>query len=130
VTGSNAWTKGRTEQQLREWFGAVPDFVITLDANWFEREATNLARCAVIEHELHHCAQQTDEYGSPRFSRATGLPLWEIAGHDVEEFMSVVRRYGAWSPELQEMGSAIVNAPEIGAADVDGICGSCLRRAA
>lgn len=130
VTGSNAWTTGRTEQQLREWFGAVPDFLITLDARWFGREASNLARCAVIEHELKHCAQQVDRYGMPRFSRETGLPLWEIAGHDVEEFTSVASRYGAWSPALQEMRSALQSGPEIGLAEIDGVCGSCLRRAA
>ena len=27
------WAKARAEQQVIEWFGKIPDFVITLDAN-------------------------------------------------------------------------------------------------
>lgn len=128
-TGSNAWSVGRTEQQLREWFGQIPDFLITLDAPWFA-QASNLARCAMIEHELFHAAQQRDEFGAPKFSRSTGRPMWCIASHDIEEFTAVVRRYGAWSDELDEMRRVMSAGPTIGKAEIDGICGSCMRKAA
>ncbi len=31
---AGAWQKGRQEQQMRDWFGNVPDFLITLDADY------------------------------------------------------------------------------------------------
>jgi len=30
---------------------------------------------ALIEHELNHAAQETDAFGSPKFSRSTGRPV-------------------------------------------------------
>ncbi|MQV21573.1 hypothetical protein GHK65_14775 [Sinorhizobium meliloti] len=48
--------------QVKQWFGFVPDFIITLDAE---------------------------------YCRASGAPVFTIRGHNVEEFVGVVRRYGA-----------------------------------
>jgi hypothetical protein len=28
------WAKARVEQQITDWFGSLPDFIITLDANY------------------------------------------------------------------------------------------------
>ncbi len=56
------WKRARAEQQLREWFGAVPRFVITVDA-FYWREADDAAACALVEHELYHLAHMTDEFG-------------------------------------------------------------------
>ena len=46
------WIKARQVFQLEEWFGAVPDFLITLDAP-YAAEADDASWCALIEHELY-----------------------------------------------------------------------------
>lgn len=66
-----AWQKGRQEQQLCEWFGDIPDFLITLDAGYCE-QASDAEFCALVEHELYHCAQAKNEFGLPRFNKDTG----------------------------------------------------------
>jgi len=48
-----------------------------------------------LEHELYHIVQSVDEFGAPKFNRDTGMPTLTLRGHDVEEFVGVVRRYGA-----------------------------------
>src|SRR5687767_8823675 len=47
-----AWQKHRQEMQFQEWFGGLPDFVITLDAG-FAASADDRSFCALIEHELY-----------------------------------------------------------------------------
>lgn len=87
--------KSRLEFQLAELFGGqVPDFVVTFDAA-FRAECSDIEFLAVIEHELYHCGQAVDEFGSPRFRRDDGRPVYAIRGHDIEEFAGVIRRYGA-----------------------------------
>lgn len=49
----------------------------------------------VVEHELYHAAQETDAFGAPKFNRSTGRRVFTIRGHELEEFVGVVRRYGA-----------------------------------
>ncbi|XRG81554.1 putative metallopeptidase [Salinisphaera sp. SPP-AMP-43] len=119
------WLKGRIEQQLVGWFSSMPDFLITLDAN-YALECSDMQFCALVEHELLHCAQEQDEYGAPKFTQE-GLPKFGIRGHDVEEFASVVRRYGAPDVETAAFIQAGQQAPEIGAASVARACGTCLR---
>ena len=116
------WIAARQEAQLREWFGEVPDFLVTLYAPWVA-DADAVSACALIEHELYHCAQVRDEFGSPRFSQTTGLPIWAIRGHDVEEFVGVVRRYGAWSSDVLAMVKAANRGATLDAAKVVGVCG-------
>ena len=127
-SSAGKWAKARLETQLITWFGVVPHFLITLDAHYAER-MSDVQFCALVEHELTHCAQATDEYGSPKF-RSDGSPAWTLKGHDCEEFVSVVRRYGATSKALREMVEAVNRGPEIGAADIAGACGNCLGKAA
>ncbi|PLU66264.1 hypothetical protein BMJ20_27740, partial [Sinorhizobium medicae] len=67
------WARARAEMQVKQWFGFVPDFIITLDAE---------------------------------YCRACGAPVFTIRGHNVEEFVGVVRRYGADAAGVR----AIVNA--------------------
>lgn len=128
------WAKARQQAQVRDWFGHVPDFIVTLDA---EHVADRLARddapavLALLEHELTHCAQAHDEFGGPRFRR-DGRPVFTIRGHDVEEFVSVVRRYGAEAagPDVLALVHAAQQKPEVARASLGGICGTCLRLAA
>lgn len=92
-----SWTDARGYSLARSWFGLVPDFIITLyapyvaelveDQNWG-------ALCALIDHELYYCGQAKDLFGMPKFSKE-GKPRFAMRGHDVEEFVGVVRRWGA-----------------------------------
>lgn len=84
---AGGWQRARQEQQYLEWFGRVPVFLITLDGH-YARECNDLQWCALVEHELYHIGQRTDEFGAPAFTKLG------IRGHDVEEFVGIVRRYG------------------------------------
>jgi len=128
--GSNAWMKARQRQQLRRWFGEdfegqLPDFVITVDAGYVQErleENDPFAVCALVEHELYHCAQDTGSEGFPAFDRDTGRPRWTITPHDLEEFTGVAERYGAATDELQRMQGALRRGPTIESADVEAAC--------
>ncbi len=124
------WKKARSEQQLIEWFATVPDFLITIDAV-YASNAEDLAFAALIDHELCHCAQAEDEFGAPKFSQATGKPVFQIRGHDVEEFTSVVRRFGieAAGEAATEFVIAAAQTPTIAAAKVARSCGTCTKAA-
>lgn len=118
------WHRSRAERQVIDWFGSVPDFVITIFAPWWVM-VDNDHRCALIEHELYHCAQDTDEFGQPKFSKQTGRPVFTIRGHDVEEFVGVVRRYGAVNEGVRELVDAANSKPQIAAVDIKAACGTC-----
>jgi len=129
--GVFGWHRDRMMQQLGGWFsdwfdGAEPDFVITLYAPWVidRLEAGDgMAVCALVEHELCHCAQKTDEYGTPQFSDATGRPKWTIAGHDAEVFVHEVARYGAYTDELERLRDAFEEGPTAEETAIRGVCG-------
>lgn len=90
--------------------GTVPDFIMTLDAEWWA-QATPLQREALVYHELCHAEHAKTRDGDLRFTEE-GLPVWAIRGHDIEEFQAVVRRYGAWSPDI----TAFIDAARAGGA--------------
>jgi hypothetical protein len=110
-----------------EWFGRVPSFLITLAADYCA-QCSDVEFCALVEHELYHLAHELDEFGSPKFTK-DGLPKIALRGHDVEEFVGVVRRYGA-SPEVARMVEAAKQSPEAGNINIARACGTCLLRAA
>jgi hypothetical protein len=124
------WQRARAEQQLEDWFGSVPDFLLTFDAD-HAAAVDDATFCALVDHELRHCAQALDEYGGPKFTR-DGLPVFAIKGHDVEEFVGVVRRFGinAAGPEARAFFDAANLAPEIAPARLAQACGTCISRAA
>ena len=121
-TMGGAWKRGRAEQQLREWFGWEPDFLITLFAPELAK-ASDRSFCAVLEHELYHCAHATTDTGAPRF-HDDGSPIYGILGHDVEEFVGVVRRYGR-TAAVASLVEAALAAPAVGDMDLAGACGTC-----
>lgn len=125
---AGGWQKARMEQQMYEWFGRVPQFIITLAADYCA-QCNDLEFCALLEHELYHITQATDDFGAPRFNRDTGLPVLKLCGHDVEEFVGVVRRYGA-SHAVQELVDAANNPAEVAHLDVVRACGTCVLRLA
>ncbi|MNG97555.1 hypothetical protein D3C79_566730 [compost metagenome] len=124
---AGGWQKARQEQQMREWFGEEPDYLITLAADYCS-QCTDAEFCALVEHELYHIAQVTDEYGAPKFTQ-DGLPKLYLRGHDAEEFVGVVRRYGA-SEEVQQLIDAASRPPEVAKINIARACGTCLLKSA
>ncbi|EDB2178425.1 hypothetical protein F9E92_03930 [Salmonella enterica] len=124
---AGGWQKARMEQQMYEWFGRVPQFIITLAADYCS-QCSDLEFCALIEHELYHICQATDEFGAPKFTQE-GMPKLKLRGHDVEEFVGVVRRYGA-SRDVQEMIDAANQPAEVAHLDIARACGTCMLRLA
>lgn len=92
--------------------GRLPDFIITIAAPYVV-EASESAICALIEHELYHCSFQRDKFGGQRRNRKTRELTWAMKGHDIEEFTGVVKRYGAYSPELQRFAGALKAGPSV-----------------
>lgn len=125
---AGGWQKARMVQQMYEWFDRVPEFIITLAADYCA-QCNDLEFCALVEHELYHIAQATDEFGAPKFNKDTGQPVLKLRGHDVEEFVGVIRRYGA-SVDVQAMIDAAAKQPEVGGIDIARACGTCLLKLA
>lgn len=121
------WQKGRQEQQMIRWFGFVPTFLITLAADYCA-ECSDAEFCALVEHELYHLGQAFDKYGEPKFTE-DGLPKLKLRGHDVEEFVGVVRRYGA-SEGVKALVEAASNPPEVAKINIARACGTCLLKSA
>jgi len=121
------WQKGRQQQQMADWFGSVPDFLITLDAAYC-LQCSDAEFCALVEHELYHIGQERDEFGGPRFNKF-GMPVLCMRGHDVEEFLGVVRRYGP-SEDVQRLIDAAKTPPEVAKLNIARACGTCLLKAA
>jgi len=93
------------EWLLEGLLGRLPAFLIILDETYWEA-ATPQAREILIFHELAHIQHKLDRYGAPRFDK-DGLPVYGLVGHDVEEFTSVVARYGAYSDEIRSFVAAV-----------------------
>lgn len=123
-------TKLRQRWALEELDVHGCDFVVTLDSVWCA-EADDASFLALLEHELYHCGQAVDENGYPRFRQSDGQPIYEIRGHDVEEFVGVVERYGAGasSQEVERLVEAAQGEPTVNRADIARICGTCRRAA-
>jgi putative metallopeptidase len=119
------WGRARAEQQIREWFGEVPDFILTFDARYADT-CGDAQFLALVEHELYHAGQELDEFGAPRFKKS-GLPAFCMRGHDVEEFVGVVRRYGADAAGVRAMIDAAAEGPTVAAANISFACSNCQR---
>ena len=124
---AGGWQKARMEQQMFDWFGCVPTYIITLAADYCA-QCSDADFCALVEHELYHITQAKDQYGAPKFTQE-GLPKLEMRGHDVEEFIGVVRRYGA-SPDVQALVDAANSPAEVGKLNISRACGTCLLKSA
>lgn len=118
------WKKARQEQQMRDWFGYVPVYLITIDASYCD-QATDRDFCALIEHELYHIGVERDEDGDPLISEMTGLPKHYLAGHDVEEFVGVVKRWGA-DESVKRLIEVAKQAPFVSEVNISKCCGTCL----
>ncbi len=127
---AGGWQKARQEQQFREWFGYVPDFIITFAAD-YSAQCSDTEWCALVEHELYHIGQQLDDAGEPKFTK-DGDPKLAMRGHEVEEFVGVVRRYGVGDPggAIAQLAAAARGIPEVARLNIAGACGTCLLKAA
>lgn len=123
----NAWQRDRQEQQMRAWFGLVPDFLITLAADYCA-QCTDTEFCALVEHELYHIGHAKDDAGAPKFTKE-GMPKLAMRAHDVEEFVGVVRRYGP-TMDVQALLQAASHPPEVARIDIARACGTCLQKSA
>ena len=128
---STGWQKARAVQQIHEWFGDLPDFLLTFDA-LYAAQVDDSSFCALVDHELYHCAQAEDEFGMPKFNSSTGEPVWAMRGHDVEEFVGVVRRFGieAAGDVATDLVIAASREPEVAPARLSQACGTCTKRRA
>lgn len=127
IIRAGGWQKARQEQQMRDWFGEEPEFLITLAGDYCA-QCSEAEFCALVEHELYHIAQATDQYGAPKFTQ-DGMPKLEMRGHDVEEFIGVVRRYGP-SHDVQQLIEAASRPPEVAKINIARACGTCLLKSA
>ncbi|EMP7264764.1 putative metallopeptidase [Acinetobacter baumannii] len=118
------WKKARQEQQMRDWFGFVPVYLITIDASFCEK-ANDSEFCALLEHELYHIGVERDSYGEIIYSDHTGLPKHYLAGHDVEEFIGVVKRWGA-NENVKRLIEVAKNPPFVSDLDISKCCGNCV----
>ena len=92
--------------------GANPDFLVILD--WkFWYDATPLQREALVFHELCHTAHAHDREGELRYD-SNGRPVFEMQGHDLEEFRDVVARYGAWLDDIAHFADALASGGVLG----------------
>lgn len=119
------WQKARADQQMEDWFGAMPDFLITIDAV-YAAEASDDQWCALLEHECLHCGQDRDVDGLPKFTK-DGLPAFAMRSHDFEEFVSVIRRYGISAAGGDAIAAAISAGRSNPEALVGWSCGTCGR---
>lgn len=126
--GGTKWSQAMAAYQVEQWFGFVPDFLITISTE-AAAMMDDASFCALVEHELYHCAQAVDEYGAPRFNKE-GLPVWTMRGHDVEEFVAVVARYGTVDPAVASLVKVANAGPTVSTASVASGCGICARRRA
>lgn len=122
------WQRCRAAQQVEDWFGYMPDFLLTFSAP-IAAIMDDASFCALVEHELYHCGVKRDRDGNAKFKQ-DGTPAFAIRGHDVEEFVGVVARYGADAAGVSEMVRAAGEQPTVGRAKLAGACGTCLRAVA
>ncbi|MFS1586790.1 putative metallopeptidase, partial [Acinetobacter radioresistens] len=118
------WKKARQEQQMRDWFGYVPVYLITVDAS-FCKNSNDQEFCRLIEHELYHIGVERDEDGEIIYSDMTGLPKHYLAGHDVEVFFGETKRWGA-DESVKRLLEIAKNAPFVSETNIAACCGTCV----
>lgn len=121
----NKWQTAEYHYHLARYFGDVPTFLIRLDSVWCA-QASDAEFGALIDHELYHCSLRMDDDGQPKVDRFGNYTFAE-KGHDVEEHIGVVRRWGAKASGAATVAlvEAAMRPPEIAAVDIEGVCCGC-----
>lgn len=96
---------GLFDQLLEDALGYAPDFMILLNATYWEA-ANDREREILVFHELLHTGQEVDQYGARKWKR-NGSPVLGMLSHDLEEFDAVVRRYGEWKSDITRFRQAL-----------------------
>jgi hypothetical protein len=127
------WKEAARIAQIHQWFGDLVDFLITLHAP-FSARANDASFYAVVDHELCHCDQARNRWGARLWNKRTGRPKWAIRGHDVEQHVGTVRRWGVDATDTRSLVEAAHERPrllELVGGPVEPIaCGLCDRKAA
>lgn len=89
-------TLGKAAKASARWqFIAQVDFVLVFNHSAW-RILTEEQKIALVDHELMHCDIDGEK------DKAMIVP------HDIEEFATIVKRWGLWKPDLQSFGDACV----------------------
>lgn len=79
-----------------EYYLSGVDLVVTVNADYWP-DLTHAQRIALLDHEFCHTFETVNE---------KGVASLKFRGHDLEEFTDVVRRHGAWMPDIERMNQA------------------------
>lgn len=100
--GTTVWAQASKVGGKLKYFSHL-DFLI--EVNWMTwNRLQPPRRVALIDHELTHCGIEDTEQG----------PRCVIVPHDIEEFESIVRRWGVWRPSLASFASALGEGQQTG----------------
>jgi hypothetical protein len=89
---------------------SIFDFIILLNRGfWTHPSVNDLQKRALLDHELHHAAVKYDDAGEP-VEDERGRRVYRIRKHDVEEFATVVQRYGTYKADLELFAKALRSA--------------------
>lgn len=93
------WSKYGTISRVSESHrqaGIDGDYILTLSALAWDTFTTKQKK-ALIDHELAHMVRTIK-----------GKKVqWKLRHHDLEEFCSIVQRYGEWSPSITRFRKAL-----------------------
>jgi Putative phage metallopeptidase len=87
----NWGTLGKVSKKLRQ-AGVDGDYLLTLNGTAWPL-MTDKQKKALVDHELLHMKIKKSKKGNS----------FVLRDHDVEEFVDIVKRYGAWRPNLEEL---------------------------
>lgn len=104
------WKEAARLDQIHTWFGGLVDFVVTLHGP-FSARANDAAFYALVDHELSHCDQARGAWGARLWNKRTGKPKWAIRGHDVEQHVGTVRRWGIDATGTRALVEAALEVP-------------------
>ena len=93
------WSKYGTISKVSEanrQAGIEGDYILTLSALAWEKFTAEQKK-ALIDHELAHMVKVEKN------EKVT----WKLRHHDLEEFCSIVKRYGEWSPSITSFRKAL-----------------------
>jgi len=104
------------QRKFYEWavekaIGYSPDALIVIDKEIWGM-LTDVQKAALVYHELRHLKHSTTGAGKPKYNSETGNPIYQIEGHDVEEFNDVIEHFGAWEGGLVNMKGLLDAEPD------------------
>jgi hypothetical protein len=90
------------DRELAAW-----DFIILLRAAfWRDPQVTDHQRRALLDHELEHATLKYDARGEP-VEDERGRKVYRTRKHSIEDFTSIVERYGCYRSDLEQFARAL-----------------------